>query len=106
MQFLGALRGQGKLSSNDGQEFGSAEYDIDGFLNQKGETMASGELRLDPERLAQAFGRNDLQLQTEGGVSLAVRFSAKLMRTGSDAAHIDVTGGLPAPKDWRKELAK
>ena len=30
MQFLGALRGQGMLSSSDdGQEFGSAEYDID-----------------------------------------------------------------------------
>ncbi len=103
MQFLGALRGQGMLSSSDdGQEFGSAEYDIDGFLNQKGETMASGELRLDPERLALAFGRRDLKLQTENGISLDVRFSAKQMPVGTDAAHIDITGGLPAPKDWRR----
>ena len=103
MQFLGAKRGQGTLtSSDDGQDFGSAEYDIDGFRNDKGETMASGELRLDPDRLALAFGRRDLRLQTEDGVSLDVRFSAKQMPEGTDAAHIDITGGLPAPKDWRK----
>ena len=103
MQFLGAMRGQGTLtSSNDGQDFGSAEYDIDGFRTQNGELMASGELRLSSERLAQAFGRNDLRLQTEDGAQLTLRFSAKQMPAGSDAAHIDITGGLPAPKDWRR----
>ena len=103
MQFLGAMRGQGTLtSSNDGQDFGSAEYDIDGFRTQNGELVASGELRLSSERLAQAFGRNDLRLRTEDGAQLSVRFSAKQVREGADAAHIDVTGGLPAPKDWRR----
>ena len=103
MQFLGAKRGQGTLtSSNDGQDFGSAEYDIDGFRTQNGELVASGELRLSSERLAQAFGRNDLRLQMEDGAQLTVRFSAKQVRDGADAAHIDVTGGLPAPRDWRK----
>ena len=101
MQFLGAMRGQGTLtSSTDGQNFGSAEYDIDGFRTQNGELMASGELRLSSERLAQAFGRNDLRLQTQDGAQLSVRFSAKQVHVGADAAHIDVTGGLPAPKDW------
>lgn len=103
MQFLGAMRGHGTLtSSNDGQDFGSAEYDIDGFRTQNGELVASGELRLPSERLAQAFGRNDLRLQTEDGAQLTVRFSGKQVRVGADAAHIDVTAGLPPPKEWRR----
>jgi hypothetical protein len=103
MQFLGAMRGHGMLTgSDDGQDYGSAEYDIDGFRTQNGELVASGELRLSSERLAQAFGRRDLRLQTEDGAQLTLRFSAKQVREGADAAHIDVTGGLPAPKDWRR----
>ena len=103
MQFLGAMRGHGTLtSSTDGQDFGSAEYDIDGFRTQNGELMASGELRLSSERLAQAFGRNDLRLLTEGGAQLSLRFSAKQVRVGADAAHVDITGGLPPPNEWRR----
>jgi hypothetical protein len=103
MQFLGVMRGHGMLtSSNDGQDYGPAEYDIDGFRTQTGEVMASGELRLPSERLAQAFGRNDLRLRTEDGSELTLRFSGKQVRDGADAAHIDVTGGLPPLKKWRR----
>ena len=103
MQFLGVMRGHGMLtSSNDGQDYGPAEYDIDGFRTQNGELVASGELRLSAERLALAFGRNDLRLQTEDGTQLTLRFSAKQVRAGASAAHIDVTGGLPPPKKWRR----
>jgi hypothetical protein len=103
MQFLGVMRGHGMLtSSNDGQDYGSVEYDIDGFRTQTGEVMASGELRLSSERLAQAFGRNDLRLHIEDGTELTLRFSGKQVRVGADAAHIDITGGLPPPKKWRR----
>jgi hypothetical protein len=103
MQFLGAIHGNGVLTgSNDGQDYGPAEYDIDGFRTQTGEVMASGEIRLPPDRLAQAFGRTDLCLQTEQGEVLTLRFSAKNVRVGTDAAHVDVTGGLPPAKNWRR----
>ena len=42
--------------------------------------MASGELRLDPDRLALAFGRRDLRLQTEDGVSLAAAMEREAHR--------------------------
>jgi hypothetical protein len=103
MQFLGAIRGNGVLtSSNDGQDYGPAEYDIDGFRTQTGDVMASGEIRLPAEQLAQAFGRRDLCLQTEQGALLTLRFSAKNVRVGTEAAHVDVTGGLPEAKNWRR----
>ncbi len=103
MQFLGAMRGQGVLTSTkDDGDFGAAEYDIDGFRTQTGECVASGELRLPSERLAEAFGRNDLRLRTEDGALLTLRFSAKQIRPGSDAAHVDITGGLPPAKDWSR----
>jgi hypothetical protein len=103
MQYLGVMRGAGVLAgSNDGQDFGAAEYDIDGFRTQTGEVVASGELRLPSDMLSLAFGRNDLRLQTEDGLLLTVRFSGKQYRVGSSAAHVDVTNGLPPAREWRR----
>ena len=74
------------------------------FRTQTGEVMASEELRLPSERLAQAFGRKRdcCAARTEDGSELTLRFSGKQVRDGADAAHIDVTGGLPPLKKWRR----
>jgi hypothetical protein len=101
MTYVGALRGEGVLvSTADRSELGRAEYDIGAFRDHSKELVASGELRMSPDALEQAFGRPDLLLQTDSGLSLEVRFSGKRLAAGTDAAHVDVTQGLPAPADW------
>jgi hypothetical protein len=101
MHYLGAIRGSGRLAGSDGEGFGPADYDVDGYLMNTGKVVASGELRMTPEALTLAFGRNDLRLFTEDRGVLTVRFSGKRQNPGEDAAHIDVTDGLPPAKKWR-----
>lgn len=101
MIYVGALRGEGTLLGNDdGSELGRAEYDIGGFVNHTKALVASGELRMQPRSLQEAFGRRDLVLQTDTGLNLTVRFSGRRPTSRSDAAHVDVIEGLPSRADW------
>jgi hypothetical protein len=101
MRYLGVMRGAGTLSCGE-EPMGRADFDLDGFLTRPGEVVASGELRMPAESLNNAFGRSDLHLVTDDGRVLNVRFSGKRMNAASDAAHVDVTGALPAPEQWRR----
>jgi hypothetical protein len=104
MTYVGALRGEGMLvGTADGGELGRAEYDIGAFINHTKMLVASGELRMPPQSLQQAFGRQDLVLRTDSGFDLKLSFSSKRIAAGSDAAHIDVTAGLPDPADWPRD---
>ena len=78
-----------------------AEYDFDGFLKRPGEVTGSGEIRMAPDTLQQAFGREDLHLWTDDGRLLSIRFSEKKLPPASDSAHVDVTGDLPPQSSWR-----
>jgi hypothetical protein len=101
MVYVGALRGEGTLVGTDDRcEFGRAEYDIGGFVDHTKSIVASGELRMPPGSLERAFGRRDLVLETDTGMSLAVRFSGKRLPGGTTVAHVDVTQGLPSRADW------
>ena len=102
MQYLGVSRGAGTLSADDGNIFGRVEYDIDGFLTQTREVVASGEVRMAAQDLNNAFGRNDLRLKTDDGRTLHVRFSGKRLSPTSDAAHADISGELPTAELWRR----
>jgi hypothetical protein len=101
MHYLGAIRGTGRLAGLDGEGFGPVDYDVDGYLMNTGRVVASGELRMPAEALTLAFGRNDLRLVTEDRGVLTVRFSGKRKNPNEEAAHIDVTDGLPPAKKWR-----
>jgi hypothetical protein len=101
MIYVGALRGEGTLvGAGDGSELGRAEYDIGGFVDHSKVVVASGELRMQPGPLQQAFGRRDLVLHTDAGMRLSVRFSGKRLAGGMTAAHVDVIEGLPTRADW------
>jgi len=101
MVYVGALRGEGTLvGAGDGSELGRAEYDIGGFVDHTKAIVASGELRMEPPLLQQAFGRRDLVLHTDTGMTLSVRFSGKRVGGDTTAAHVDVTEGLPTRADW------
>src|SRR5262245_25435840 len=101
MRHLGVLRGRGTLSCGD-VTFGNADFEIDGFCTKPGEVVGSGEIRMAPGALEQAFGRNNLVLTTDDGRALAVRLSGKRRDVASGAVHADIIGGLPAADDWRR----
>lgn len=101
MRHLGVLRGSGILERG-GAPVGRASFEFDGYVVRPGEIVASGEVHMDAELLADAFGRNDLTLRTDDGRVLSLRFSGKRLPPGSDVAHADVREGLPNEKAWRR----
>ncbi|WP_274425585.1 hypothetical protein [Chelativorans sp. YIM 93263] len=100
MQYLGGIHGAGVLKCG-GKTLTRADYDFDGFLRKPGEIVGSGEIRMPPDTLRQVFGREDLQLLTDDGRLLSLRFSEKDLPPASDAAHVDVAGDLPPQTEWR-----
>lgn len=101
MRHLGALRGSGTLRRGD-VVLGAARYDIDCFATKPGEVVGSGEIGMAPAELANALGRHDLELATDDGRILALRFSTGRQDAASGVAHADIMGGLPAEEEWRR----
>jgi len=101
LRYLGVMRGSGWLACG-GEPLGRVEYEIDGYLTQPGEIVGSGEIRMAPGDLDNAFGRRGLQLTTDQGRVLDVRFSGKRNDAGSGAAHADIGGDLPPASQWRR----
>jgi hypothetical protein len=101
MRFLGKLCGSGTLANADGT-IGQAEYELDGYVMRPGAVVASGELRMPPAALARAFERRDVHLVTADGRTLPLRFTGRPSDRGGDAAHIDISEGLPDETEWRR----
>ncbi len=101
IRYLGVMRGSGSMACH-GEPMGRADYEIEGFQTKPGEVVGSGEIRMAPEDLDRAFGRTDLQLTTDDGRVLAVRFSGKRLDPTSAAAHADISGDLPPVSHWRR----
>jgi hypothetical protein len=78
-----------------GRTVGRAPYDFDGFATPHGGVTGPGELRLAAPDLEAVFGRIGVQLLTDDGRLLDLKFSEKELPTGTDAAHVDVSGDLP-----------
>lgn len=101
MFYLGRLAGSGILKC-DGEVVARAAYDLDGFFGKRAGVTSSGELRLSAAALHKVFGRKGVQLLTADGRLLDLDFSEKSISSGSDVAHVDVTGGLPETSEpWR-----
>ena len=67
--------------------------------------MSSGELKLAPSDLKAVFGGPGVQLLTDDGRLLDLRFSEKELHPGAEVAHVDVTGDLPSsPAEWRGRI--
>ena len=85
-----------------GETIARAAYEFDGFTAPRGGSMCSGELTLAPCDVKTVFGRPGLQLLTDDGRLLDLKFSEKELRTMTDVVHVDVTGDLPrSPAEWR-----
>jgi hypothetical protein len=101
VRYLGRIAGAGSVMSG-GEIVARAAYDLDGFTAPRGGVMSSGELKLPPSDLKAVFGTLGLQLLTDDGRLLDLKFSEKELRPAADAAHVDVTGDLPrSPAEWR-----
>lgn len=100
MQYLGGLRGTGMLTCG-AETVARVDYDFDGYLMKPNQVTGCGEIRMSPEVLRDVFGRTDLQLLTDDGRLLSLRFSERQLRAASDSAHVDVTGDLPPVAEWR-----
>jgi hypothetical protein len=106
VRYLGRIAGAGSLMSG-GEIVARAAYDFDGFTAPRGGVMSSGELKLAPSDLKAVFGTLGVQLLTDDGRLLDLKFSEKELRPAADAAHVDVTGDLPrSPAEWRAESTR
>jgi hypothetical protein len=101
MHYLGGISGAGVLKC-DGEEIARATYDFDGFFHKTVGVTGSGEIRLPAPALRSVFGRQRVQLFTDDGRLLDLKFSEKTLPSASAAAHVDVTGDLPEPLNWRR----
>ena len=98
--YLGRIAGTGSVRIG-GETVARASYDFDAFAAPRGGVMGSGELKLAPSDLEAVFGRLGVQLLTDDGRLLDLKFSEKELPPGADAAHVDVSGDLPrSPAEW------
>jgi len=101
MQYLGRISGSGLLT-RDGDAVARASYEFEGFLRPRGIIVSSGEIGVSPSALKAVFGRPGVQLRTDDGRLLDLRFSDKELRHADDVAQVEVTGDLPgSPTEWR-----
>ena len=99
--YLGRIAGAGSVTMG-GETVARASYDFDGFAAPDGGVVGSGELNLAPSDLEAVFGRLGVQLLTDDGRLLDLKFSEKELRPETDAAHVDVSGDLQrSPAEWR-----
>jgi hypothetical protein len=101
MRYLGGISGSAVLRCS-GEEIARASYDFDGFFEKSVGVTSCGEIRLAATALKGVFGRTDVQLLTDDGRLLDLRFSERELLPESDVAHVDVTGDLPTTaQNWR-----
>lgn len=98
------MRGSGTLASAD-ETIGTADYELDAYVMRPGSVVASGELRVDASVPRSAFDRRGLNLVTEDGRVLPLRFTGKPSDRHGQIAHVDISEGLPDEKEWRRMQA-
>lgn len=100
MKYLGTLAGEGCIL-HDGMDLTRAQFEFDGYSTSHAGVICSGELRMPAVMLERAFLLRTVQLRTDDGRMLEVRFSDNKIRPDQDAAHVDVRGEIPG-NDKRK----
>jgi hypothetical protein len=101
MRFLGKLHGTGTVAGSGGT-IGPADYELDGYVVRPGAIVASGELRMPSAALARTLDQPGVCLVTADGHTLPLRFTGKPSDRGGDAAHVDISEGLPTEAEWRR----
>ena len=106
MRYLGRIAGSGSVRSG-GETIARASYDFDGFAAVGGSVTSSGELGMTASDLKVVFSRPGVQLLTDDGRLLELKFSERTLSPTTAVAHVDVTGELPrSPAEWRVGSAR
>lgn len=101
MHYLGGLTGSGMLMC-DGREIIRVSYDFDEFRRPSSEIVGNGQIAFPVSALKDVFGL-DVQIRTDDGRLLKLKFSEKSLDAQADVAHVDVSGDLPAfTQHWRR----
>jgi hypothetical protein len=101
MQYLGRIAGEGVLTCN-GETVARVAYDFEGFARPGGQLMSSGEIEAPALHLQAVFGRPGIQLLTDDGRLLDLKFSQKALSARSGVALVEVSGDLPKTREnWR-----
>ena len=102
MEYLGGISGYGTLVQH-GKDIARATYDFEGYQTKHAGITCCGEIVSSPGVLAAIFGLADIQLRTDTGRLLEIRFSGKTLKPSQDFAHVDVRGDIPGHKrEWRR----
>jgi hypothetical protein len=91
LRYLGRSSGSGVLTRN-GEQIARASYDFENYSKKPTGIASSGEIRLTAAALEDIFGCEGLQLLTDDGRLLDLKFSDRKLPFDSDAAHVDVIG--------------
>jgi hypothetical protein len=104
MRYLGRLSGRGALKRS-GEEIARVSYEFDGFFQKPKRVTSSGEIRAPAAVLKGVFGGTNIQLLTDDGRLLDLRFCGGEPRSVDEVAQVDVTGELPTmPVSWRQSV--
>jgi len=102
MEYLGSISGTGTLVQH-GEDIARATYDFEGYRTTHAGITCCGEIGSSPGVLVTIFGLTDIQLRTDAGKLLEIRFSGKTLKPSQDFAHVDVKGDIPGHKrDWSR----
>ncbi len=102
MEYLGGISGHGTIVHH-GKDIARAAYDFEGYETRHGGVTCCGEIEASSGVLAAVFGLTDIQLRTDTGQLLEIRFSGKTLKPSQDYAHVDVRGEIPGHKrEWNK----
>src|SRR6202789_1361920 len=101
MQYLGRIAGEGVLTCN-GEAVARVAYDFEGFSRPGGQLMSSGEIEVAAIHLQAEFGRPGIQILTDDGRLLVLKFSKKALSARSVVALVELSGDLPKTREnWR-----
>ena len=103
MEYLGGISGYGTLVLH-GKDIARATYDFEGYQTKHSGITCCGEIRSMPGVLAAIFGQLGIQLRTDSGRLLEIKFSDKRLKSSQDFAHVDVRGEIPKKdkREWNK----
>ncbi len=102
LRYLGGISGEGAVKL-DGETVAPVKFDLDGYFRPSTGVTGSGEIQMTSEALKSLFGRNDLELQTDQGLLLGLRFSDSTLPKSSDFVRVEVKARpTTAPDDWRQ----
>jgi hypothetical protein len=89
MRYLGGSSGSGVLKRN-GEQIARASYDFESYSKKPSGVASSGEIRLSATLLDTIFGCDGLQLLTDDGRLLDLKFSDRKLPFDRGVAHVEV----------------